>query len=361
MPGEIRLKADVVREFTATLFERLNVPAEDAAKAARVLVRADQRGVMSHGIKNLPMYTEGLAKGTMNPRPQIRAVAELPVTAVVDGDGGLGMVVGTHAMELAIAKAQNAGVGMVTVRRSHHFGMASFYSLMALSHDMIGIALTNNAGIAVVPTFGAEAMFSTNPISVVVPAGEEPPFELDMSTAVVAFNKVELAYLKGERVPLGWGLGSDEQTTGDPGEIVASKLLLPLGGTSEGSSHKGYGLGVVVDILCGVLSGGIYGNLVARQPSDDPYRDTSSTHFFAALRIDAFRPVDEFKASMDDMLRALKSSKKARGHDRIYVAGEIEHEVEAERLAHGIPYPLPLVERLEGLAQQFGVPLEIVE
>jgi LDH2 family malate/lactate/ureidoglycolate dehydrogenase len=359
MPPEIRLKADAVREFTAALFERLNVPAEDAAKAARVLVRADQRGVMSHGIKNLPMYTEGLTKGYMNPHPQIRAVAELPVTAVVDGDGGLGMVVGTYAMELAIAKAQNAGVGMVTVRRSHHFGMASFYSLMALPHDMIGIALTNNAGIAVVPTFGAEAMFSTNPISVVVPTGEEPPFELDMSTAVVAFNKVELAYLKGERVPLGWGLGGDEQTTGDPGEIVASKLLLPLGGTSEGSSHKGYGLGVVVDILCGVLSGGIYGNLVARQPSDDPYRDTSSTHFFAALRIDAFRPVDEFKTSMDDMLRALKNSKKAKGHDRIYVAGEMEHEIEAERLAHGIPYPLPLIERLRGLAQQFEVPLEI--
>jgi LDH2 family malate/lactate/ureidoglycolate dehydrogenase len=359
MPGEIRLKADVVRDFTAALFERLNVPAEDAAKAARVLVRADQRGVMSHGIKNLPMYTEGLTKGYMNPHPQIHAVAELPVTAVLDGDGGLGMVVGTHAMEMAIAKAQASGTGMVTVRRSHHFGMASFYSLMALPHNMIGIALTNNAGIAVVPTFGAEAMFSTNPISVVVPAGEEPPFELDMSTAVVAFNKVDLAHTKGESVPLGWGLDANGETTSDAGQIVASKLLLPLGGTTITGSHKGYGLGVVVDILCGVLSGGIYGNLIARQPSDDPYRDTSSTHFFAAMRIDAFRPVDEFKASMDDMLRALKNSKKAKGHDRIYVAGEMEHEIEAERLAHGIPYPLPLIERLEGLARQFDVPLEI--
>jgi LDH2 family malate/lactate/ureidoglycolate dehydrogenase len=201
-------------------------------------------------------------------------------------------------------------------------------------------------------------MMSTNPICVVVPASQEPPFVLDMATSVVAMNKVDLAGAKGEKVPFGWGLDEEGNASDDPKTIWNSHRLLPLGGTRELGSHKGYGLAIMVDILCGVLSGGMYGNRATRRPSDDAKMRASSSHFFAAIRIDAFRPLDEFKADMDDMLRALKDSPKAKGHDRIYVPGEIEHEVEQVRLRAGIPYPPALVARLQELAEEFNVPFQ---
>ncbi len=358
MSADVRIEAAAVRAFAVALFIRSGLTPDDAATSADVLLRADLRGVMSHGFKNLGNYVRGLHRGEIPTQPDIRAITETPVTALIDGDGGLGMVVGTRAMQLAIEKARTSTLGMVTVRRSRHYGMASYYSLLALPHDMIGISLTNNSAVGVVPTFGNEPMLSTNPISVVIPAGTEPPFELDMSTAVVAMNKMDLARGKGEKVPLGWGVDKAGDPTDDPNTIWDSLRLLPLGSTREMGSHKGYGLGVVVDVLCGVLSGGIYGNLATRRPPEDDKLRTSSSHFFAAMRIDAFRPLDEFKADMDDMLSALKASEKAKGHDRVYVPGEIEHEMEQERLAEGIPYPVALVERLQTLAAEFDVPFE---
>jgi len=353
------IQADVLRSFLATVFGRLGVPAGDAAVAADVLVRADLRGVETHGVINLYQYIEPLREGTLNPRPHITLARESPITAVMDGDGGMGMVVGVRAMELAIAKAKEHGMGAVTVRRSRHFGMASYFGLMCLPHDMIGISMTNNSGVGIVPTFGKQPMMSTNPISIVAPAGREPPFELDMATSVVAMGKIDLARKTGKKIPFGWALDADGRPTDDPEAAWNAARMLPLGGTRELGSHKGYGLAVAVDILTGILAGGPYGNVTQRRPSEDEKLRVSSSHFFAALRVDYFRPLDEFKADMDDMLRALKESEKAEGHDRIYTAGEIEFELERERLAHGIPYHPHFVDELRSLSKEFSVPLDI--
>jgi LDH2 family malate/lactate/ureidoglycolate dehydrogenase len=224
---------------------------------------------------------------------------------------------------------------------------------------MIGVALTGNYGVGVTPTFGKQPMLGTNPIAIVAPAGREPPFELDMATSVVAMGKIDLARKTGKPIPLGWALDAAGRPTTDAQAAWDAARMLPLGGSRELGSHKGYGLGVAVDILCGVLAGGMYGNLHERNRPADPKLAQGSAHFFAAMRIDYFRPADEFKAAMDDMLRALKESEKADGCERIYTAGEIEYEMEQERLANGIPYHPVFVEDLRKLSQEFGVPLEI--
>lgn len=354
----VRIGADTMGACVAHAFECLQVPRNDAMIAADVLVRADLRGVESHGINSLFRYVDGLRSGRINPSPQIATVRESPSTAVVDGDGGMGLVVGVRAMEMCMAKAEEEGLAVVAVRRSRHFGMASYYSLMCLPRDMIGLSLTNNAGTCVVPTFGRESMFSTNPISITAPACDEPPFELDMATSVIAGSKIPLALAKGEKIPFGCALDVKGQPTDDPKLALDALKLLPLGGSRELGSHKGYGLAVAVDILTGVLAGGMYGNLAKRNPPADEKLVVSSSHFFAALRIDLFRPADEFKAAMDDMLRALKGSEKATGHDRIYTPGEMEFETEQDRLKHGIPYHPVFVQRLRDLASEFGFLLD---
>ncbi|MFN8444558.1 MAG: Ldh family oxidoreductase [Caldilineaceae bacterium] len=356
MNDRIRIPADGMRSFISTVFEKLDVPADDARIAADVLVRADLRGVESHGINNLWQYVGPLRSGALNPHPNLTLVSETPITALVDGDGGMGLVIGVKAMELCIAKAKSNGVGIATVRRSRHYGMAAYHAMLCLPHDMIGISLTNNYGIGIVPTFGNEPMISTNPISVAVPTGQGNPFVLDMATSVVAFSKIGAALVKGEKIPLGWVVNQQGEPVEDAQTAWEGGRILPLGSTPEGSSHKGYGLAVLVDILTGVLSGGIYGNLAFRNPPDDPKLRESSSHFFMALRIDSFRPVDEFKATMDDMLSALRNSAKAPGRERIYTHGEKEHEAEQERSQLGIPYHVNFVKKLRELASETGVP-----
>jgi LDH2 family malate/lactate/ureidoglycolate dehydrogenase len=360
MTPTVRIKADKVRGFIAALLQRLDVPQEDAQIAADVLVRADLRGVESHGINNLWQYTDLLREGKLNPKPNITLARESPITAVVDGDGGMGLVVGVKAMEICIAKAKAQGLAAVTVRRSKHYGIASYYSLMCLPHDMVGISLTNNYGVGVLPTFGLQPMLSTNPISIVAPTDREPPFELDFATSVVAMSKIGLALAKKDQaIPFGWALDEEGRPTNDPQTAWDARKHLPLGGSRELGSHKGYGLAVAVDILTGVLSGGMYGNLEQRNPPADEKLRFSSSHFFAALRVDFFRPVPEFKAAMDDMLRALKESDKAEGHDRIYTHGEIEFETERDRLENGIPYHPVFIDQLRELASEFDLPFEI--
>jgi L-2-hydroxycarboxylate dehydrogenase (NAD+) len=354
------VRPEKVRSLIAAIFAHYCVPPDDAAVAADVLVRADLRGVETHGVHNLFKYVGPLRDGSLNARPHIEVVRKSPVTALVDGDGGMGLVVGVRAMELCIAKAAEQGLAAVAVRRSRHYGMASYYSLMCLPHDMIGVSLTTNSRPATVPTFGAQAMMGTNPISIVVPAGREPPFELDMATSVAAVGKMTLGLAEGKSdIPLGWALDKEGHPTGDARTALSAIRLLPLGGARELGSHKGYGLAVAVEILCAVLTGGMYGNLYDRHPPDDPKVRNGSTHFFAALRVDHFRPVDEFKAAMDDLLRALKESERAAGHDRIYVAGEIEYETEQERLRSGIPYHSSSMAALRDYAAACGIPFDL--
>jgi L-2-hydroxycarboxylate dehydrogenase (NAD+) len=252
-------------------------------------------------------------------------------------------------MELAVAKAKQSGIGMVGVRNSRHYGMSAYYAMQALAHDMIGIAMTN-ASRQVVPTFGREARFGTNPMCFAVPAERELPFVLDMATTTAAAGKLELAARMEKAIPLGWALNESAQATDDPRVAQKARRLLPLGGSRDSGSHKGYGLAIVVEILCGVLTG----TLTALNADQDP-----RGHFFGAIRIDAFRPLAEFKQDMDRLIQELKSTPPIAGQDRVYVAGEIEFETAEERSERGIPLLPSVLKGLRDVSEQLGVPYDL--
>ena len=285
----------------------------------------------------------------MTAKPNIQAISETPSTALLDGDRGIGMVIGHRAMELAIDKAKSCGIGMVGVRNSRHYGMSAQYAMQALPHDMIGIAMTN-AGRQVVPTFGREARFGTNPMCFAVPADKELPFVLDMATTTAAAGKLELAARLEKSIPTGWALDEKAQATQDPRVAQQARRLLPLGGSRDNGSHKGYGLAVLVEILCGVLTG----TVTALNADQDP-----RGHFFGAIRVDAFRPVAEFKKDMDRLIRELKSTPPIEGQRRVYVAGEIEFETAEERAERGIPLLPSVLKGLREVSEQLGLPYNL--
>jgi LDH2 family malate/lactate/ureidoglycolate dehydrogenase len=290
-----------------------------------------------------------LREGSMTANPKMGVVSESSSSALIDGDRGIGMVIGRRAMDLAIQKARESGIGMVAARNSRHFGMSAYYSMQALPHDMIGIAMTN-ASRLVVPTFGREARFGTNPMSYAVPAGDELPFVLDMATTTAAAGKLELALRREHPIPVGWALDEKAQATTDPRVAQKARRLLPLGGSRESGSHKGYGLAVLVEILCGVLSG----TVTALNQNQDP-----RGHFFGAIRIDSFRPVHEFKQDMDRLIRELKATPPTEGEERVYVAGEIEFATEKERRLNGIPLMDSVLKGLRDVGEQLGVTYDL--
>jgi LDH2 family malate/lactate/ureidoglycolate dehydrogenase len=294
-------------------------------------------------------YVKWLRDGEMNPQANIRIVSETSSAALLDGDRGIGMVIGHHAMELAIRKAMETGIGMVGVRNSRHFGMSAYYAMQALSQDMIGFAMTN-ASRQVVPTFGREARFGTNPLCLAAPALEELPFVLDMATTTAAAGKLELAARRAQSIPSGWALNEQAEATSDPRVAQKARRLLPLGGTREGGSHKGYGLAIMVEILCGVLTG----TITALNTNQDP-----RGHFFGAILIDAFRPVEEFKREMDHLIRELRSTPPIEGQERVYVAGEIEFETARERAERGIPLLSSVFSGLRKVSKELSVPFDL--
>jgi LDH2 family malate/lactate/ureidoglycolate dehydrogenase len=276
-------------------------------------------------------------------------VSESATTALLDGDRGMGMVIGHRAMEMAVEKAKQAGVAMVGVRNSRHYGMSAYYAMLALPHDMIGIAMTN-ASRQVVPTFGREAKYGTNPLCFAVPTERELPFVLDMATTTAAAGKLELALRLGKPIPGGWALDEKAQETHDPRAAQQARKLLPLGGSREGGSHKGYGLGILVEILSGVLTG----TVTALNVDQDP-----RGHFFGAIRVDAFRPAREFKADMDRLIRDLKATPPAGNQERVYVPGEIEFETAAERAEHGIPLHGTVLQGLRQVGEELGISYDL--
>ena len=343
-----RINHEKLTRFVQAAFEKLGVAAGDAQIAAEALVAADLRGVDTHGVIRFSphaWYVKWLSEGSMTAKPNIRVTSETPSTALLDGDRGMGMVVGHRAMELAIDKAQSCGIGMVGVRNSRHYGMSAQYAMQALAHDMIGIAMTN-AGRQVVPTFGREARFGTNPMCFAVPADKELPFVLDMATTTAAAGKLELAARLEKSIPTGWALDEKAQATQDPRIAQRARRLLPLGGSRDNGSHKGYGLAVLVEILCGVLTG----TVTALNADQDP-----RGHFFGAIRVDAFRPVAEFKKDMDRLIRELKSTPPIEGQRRVYVAGEIEFETAEERAERGIPLLPSVLKGLREVSEELGL------
>ena len=325
----VRVSPQLLRETVTAIFRKMNVPTADAELAADVLVVSDLRGVETHGVSNmLRSYINSYNNGVYNPRPNVRIVRESPTTATLDSDRGLGIITTPRAMEMAIQKAEQTGIGMVTINNGRHLGLASYHAMLALDHDMIGMCMTSTRP-SVLPTFGAEPRLGTNPIAFAAPAKEEPPFVLDIATSAVASNKFGLARRLGVPLEPGMIAGADGTPIMEETLVPEKFFGLPLGSTRELGSHKGYGLGGMVDIMCGILSGNGFGMTTGAQGN--------YSHMVAAYKIDAFTAVDEFKEMMDEFLRSLRDTPPAPGQERVLYAGLPEAESVEDRQANGIP------------------------
>jgi len=346
--------------FTRGIFRSIGCSEEDADMAAKGLLSADIRGIDSHGIARLIGYVRLWEAGRANTSPHIRIIHETPSTAVVDGDSGLGLVVAPFAIKTAIEKAKQAGTGWVSVQHSNHFGIAAHHALQAVEQDMIGIAMTN-ASPLVAPTFSTERLLGTNPICVAIPAGEESPFVADMATTTAANGKLEILQRKNESAPAGWIQDKTGRVSTDPHELKHGGALLPLGGDKEHGSHKGYALGAIVDIFSAVLSGANYGPWVPPFPAfmamPEQMPGKGIGHFFGAMRIDAFRPAEDFKKNMDKWIRRFRSARPMEGYEQVLVPGDPERIMEAERLEKGIPLLNAVVKDLQALSDKFGIAL----
>ncbi|MEE8442336.1 MAG: Ldh family oxidoreductase [Dehalococcoidia bacterium] len=342
----VRVGPDGLRSTVTALFQKMNVPLEDAELAADVLVTSDLMGVDSHGVSNmLRNYIRGYIEGALNPRPNWRIIRESPATANIDCDGGLGIIMAPKAMDIAIDKADATGLGMVTMMNGRHLGMAGYHAMRAAKRDMIGVCMSST-GPSVVPTFGGEARLGRNPIAVAVPAKNEPPFLLDMATSSVAGNKITLAKRLNVEMEPGWVATTEGTPIMEEVPVPESFFSLPLGSTRELGSHKGYGLACVADILTGVLAGAGASMQVERG---------HVRHMVAAYKIDAFTPVDEFKEQMDDFLRILKYRPPAPGQERVLYAGLPEAEQLLERTARGIPLHKEVLQWFQDICSELGV------
>ena len=342
------------------MFRHFDVPEGDARTAATVLQSADLRGIDSHGVARLHTYFDMLELGRINPHANVSIVRETASTATVDGDNGLGLVVGPKANAIAMEKALVAGSGWVSVRNTNHYGIAGWYVLEALKRDLIGWSMTNTTRF-VAPLWGAERMLGTNPIAIAFPGAEEPPIVIDMATCAVAYGKIEIAKRAGAAIPLRWATDRNGAPTTDPNAMIEGGALLPLGSDRDGGGHKGYALAVMVDVLSAVLSGANWGPFVPpfalRQEIPTRSVGTGIGHFFGALRIDAFIEPDEFKKQIDDMVRTLRRTRPAPGTGGPLIPGDPEREAEAVRSRDGIPLPQPVVDELRDISRQTGIPL----
>ena len=349
-----------IYQFTHAVFLKMGCSLQDATTAATVLIAADLRGIDSHGVARLSGYIRLWEAGRINAKPNIKVIYETPSTAVVDGDAGLGLVVAPFAMNVAIDKAKNAGTGWVSVKNSNHFGIAGIHAMMALKEEMIGMAMTN-ASALVAPTFSNERMLGTNPIAVAIPANEQPAFVADFATTTAANGKLEILQRKNADMPLGWAQDQEGNPSIDANILRKQGALLPLGSDREHGSHKGYALGSIVDIFSAVLSGASYGPWAPPFPAYVPMPDNQPGqglgHFFGAMRIDAFRPAEEFKWHMDHWIERFRNAKPSEGNEKVLIPGDPEREMEAIRIKEGIPIVTPVENDLLEVAHKFGMTL----
>ena len=353
--------AEMLCEFCTRVFMYFGVPKSDATQAADVLVAADLRGIDSHGVARLASYVGLLSEGLINPKPQIKLLRSTPSTATVDGDNGLGLVVGPHANQMAIDLAEKAGSGWVCVMNTNHYGIAGYYVLKAAAQDMIGWAMTNTSPI-VAPLWGMERMLGTNPIAVAFPGKNEPAIVIDMATCTAAYGKIEMALRKGEKIPEGWAMDNQGHDTTDPADVMAGGALLPLGSDRERGGHKGYGLAVMVDLLSGALSGANWGpfapSFAVHQALPTRSVGKGIGHFFGAMRIDGFIDADAFKSQVDEYIRVFRAAKPAPGTNGPLIPGDPEREAENIRRDKGVPLILPVVGELRSISKRTGVPFD---
>jgi L-2-hydroxycarboxylate dehydrogenase (NAD+) len=333
--------------FIGSVLKALGFPDGDAAVCAARMTESDLRGVDTHGIFRLPHYCQRIRAGGINLHPKVHPVRENAVTALVDGDNGMGQVVVTYAMQLAIRKASEAGLAWVGTCNGNHAGCAAVYSTMPLPHDMIGMYMTVANGNHMPPWGGVERILGTNPVSFAIPAGKEPPIALDIATTVVAQGKVKLAAQKGEAMPVGWMVDRKGQPLTDP-KRSAEGFLLPIGG------YKGYGLNVVIGMLAGVLNGAAFGRNVVDFTKDVATKNNSG-HMILAMRVDNFQSAETFKKEMDRVIREIRESERMEGVDRIWLPGEMEFYKIRERLERGIPLNPALVQQLRELGKELQI------
>ena len=353
----VRIKRETLEALCQQVFQSLDLSEQDARMAAAVLVAADARGIPSHGVARLWRYVNGLKTGSMLPDAPVDVLVDTPSSIVIHAHGAMGAPVSVKTMESVINKAKANGAAFGCVRDSNHFGIAGYYAMMALDEDMLGIAMTNTAALGV-PTFGRQVMVGTNPLAFAAPADEERAFVLDMSTMVVTRGKIEVYERLGKALPDGWAVDRTGHPARDARVLLDDMFhrvgggILPLGGMGEDlGGHKGYGLAVMIDILCAVLCGAPFGPGL----SDTATSSGRVSHFFGAIKIDTFRDPQEFRRDMDRMLRDLRDCPPAEGAERIYFAGQKEFEKEEECLRMGVPLLTKTYHQICAIGSDYGV------
>jgi len=322
--------ADQLRTVAQEVFKKVGSSAKEAQLVADLLVKSNLAGHDSHGVIRIPWYVQAVKEGRAKPGAKVSIVRETPTMALIDGHWGWGQVVATRAMELAIKKAKKSDVSAVGAINCWHIGRLADYSLMALKHNMIGVTMVNSSPL-VAPYGGSKRILSTNPMAFAIPAGKEKPFLLDMATSVGAEGKMRVKLNRGEKVPDDWLLDKEGRPTNNPADLYAGGALLPFGATV---GYKGYGLCMLVDILCGALTGG--GCTSSKEYLARKFFGGNGT-FVMAINIASFTPVSRFKARMDELIKVIKQSPVAQGFTEILIPGEPEYRSEEKRLREGIP------------------------
>lgn len=341
----IRVTADDMRATVENLFKALGMPEDDAVQAADVLIYADVRGIDSHGVSNMTRaYVKGFEGGYLNPTPKRTITRDSGATFTVDCDKGLGLAVGPPVMDLAIERAKQHGVGVAVAVNAGHYGPSAYHAHRALDHDMIGLSMTTG-GVQVVPTHGAEPLLGLNPLGIAVPANQEVPFLFDAAMSGVAGNKIRLLERVGGDVLPGWVSEADGSPVMEEGPVPENFMMLPLGGTREIGSHKGFGLMMMVEILTSLLGG----------TGGGPFRRAGSAHYFMAYNVEAFTDLESFKADMDEYLKRLRECRPAPGETRVVYPGQPEHEAQLEREERGIPYHPEVIEWFKGICEKYKI------
>ncbi|HEY8601453.1 MAG TPA: Ldh family oxidoreductase [Thermomicrobiales bacterium] len=344
-----RIAVEALQDFYRRAFEAVDLPVDDAATVARVLVTADVRGIDSHGAPVAHGYARAIRQGQANPRPTIKVVSEMPGTLVLDGDNGLGPVVGDYAMRQAIAKAREVGVGTVTVRNSNHYASCFYYPLLAIEAGMAGMTITTS-GALTLPVFGMAPVLGTNPYAIGFPGGNgSPPFLIDMATSAVAMGKVGIYKRQGKTLPEGWTFDANFQPTTDPDQ---ARWLNLLGTDRDHGSHKGYGLNVAGDLFCGLLSGGRYSAQIPLRGEGK----LETSHMFTAWRIDAFVPIEEYKERFDEYTAMLRDSPRRDEAQPVLIPGDPEWTEEVVRRRDGIPLHPIIYDDLQSMATELEIP-----
>lgn len=357
----VRVPVEKLVVFMQDVLVAMGIPAEDSKIIADVLITSDLWGVTSHGIAHLKMYHERMKAGLHLPVTNWKIIKDTPTTAVMDGGNGMGMVVGNHAMKIAIEKARQYGLGAVAVRNSSHYGVAGYYALMAVQEGMVGMSFTN-AHPSIAPTFGVTPLLGTNPIAIAVPTDEPFPYMYDAATAVVTRGKIEVAARAGKPIPDGWVISEDGTTVTETSHLIEQMnqdkaALMPVGGRGElMGGHKGYGLATMVEIFSAAFQNGAYLSELHDTDADGNPHFLRIGHFFMAIDIEHFLPLVDYKRITGDMMRELRGSKVAPGEARIYTAGEKEYYNTQYVRANGVEIAPGVQKALNTLQQQLNLP-----